>query len=458
MTRRVLDRRTLLRGAGGITIGLPLLDAMLPLAHVRAQAVLAPQRFGVFFSANGVVEYDWVPTGTENDFELSPNLAPLAPHKDDIVVLYGLDALSSYMQDGNPHDLSMAHMLTGALMRGETFGRAGHVLDGTVGGPSVDQALAAAIGGDTRLRSLELGVESTVTDLEPMVTRMSYAGPGDPRDPMDDPRQVFQRLFGESQTSAGEIERLHTARQSVLDVVLQDFDSVNLRVGASDREKLERHATAVREIEQRLGLPMSGENAACQIPEAPPDVAVELVDCTRNMMETQCVTGFPEVGRAQMDLMVLAMACDISRVVSLQWSTAESTTVHSQLGISAEHHEMSHDYANQIANMSAISTWYSEQFAYLLEQLKQVPEGDGSLLDNVLLFWPNELSQAQIHERKRLPYVLAGRAGGQLQTGRFLQYEGEPHNLLLASFMEMFGIPTEVFGEATFPGKLTGLV
>jgi hypothetical protein len=145
-------------------------------------------------------------------------------------------------------------------------------------------------------------------------------------------------------------------------------------------------------------------------------------------------------------------------VVSLQWSTAESTTVHSQLGISAEHHEMSHDYANQIANMSAISTWYSEQFAYLLEQLKQVPEGDGSLLDNVLLFWPNELSQAQIHERKRLPYVLAGRAGGQLQTGRFLQYEGEPHNLLLASFMEMFGIPTEVFGEATFPGKLTGLV
>jgi hypothetical protein len=125
MTRRVLDRRTLLRGAGGITIGLPLLDAMLPLAHVRAQAVLAPQRFGVFFSANGVVEYDWGPTGTENDFELSPNLAPLAPHKDDIVVLYGLDALSSYMQDGNPHDLSMAHMLHRAL---KTF----HVSEPTV--------------------------------------------------------------------------------------------------------------------------------------------------------------------------------------------------------------------------------------------------------------------------------------------------------------------------------------
>jgi hypothetical protein len=174
-------------------------------------------------------------------------------------------------------------------------------------------------------------------------------------------------------------------------------------------------------------------------------------------METQCVTGFPEIGRAQMDLMVLAFACDISRVVTLQWSTAESTTVHGQLGIEREHHDMSHDYANQIGNMSAITTWYAEQFAYLLGQLKQIPEGDGTLLDNMLMFWPNELSEAEVHDRRRLPYLLAGNVGGQLETGRYLQYDGTPHNHLLAKFFDFYGLDVPSFGEADYAGKITGL-
>jgi hypothetical protein len=165
-----------------------------------------------------------------------------------------------------------------------------------------------------------------------------------------------------------------------------------------------------------------------------------------------------DIGKAQMDLMVLAFACDLSRVVSLQWSTAESTIVHSQLDITGEHHLMSHDINTNSGSLTRINTWYAEQFAYLLTELKKIPEGDGTLLDNLLMFWPNELSQGEVHSRRGLPYLLAGRAGGQLESGRFLRYEGTPHNQLYASFLNLFGVSADGFGEPDFPGTLAGLV
>lgn len=453
MSRR-LHRHTLLRGAAGVAIGLPFLEAMLP-RPARGAPAQVPQRFAVFFSANGVIERDWLPSGTETDFVLGPSLAPLEPHRNDLVVLHGLNAETSYMQTANEHDLAMAHMLTAMRMRGSQVGRAGHIVDGTAGGPSIDQALAASIGGDTKLRSLELGVASTITDLEPMVIRMSYGGPGDPRTPMDDPQQVFTRLFGEGESSEDEIQRLHRQRRSVLDAVLTEFEAVNATLGYDDKQKLERHAAAIRDLERQLDL---GDTSGCQVPSSPPDVSTELFDCVRDGRPNKCLASFPEIGKAQMDLMVLALACDLTRVVSLQWSTAESTIVHEQLGISGEHHLMSHDLNSFSADLTRINTWYAAQFAYLLSELKKIPEGDGTLLDNLLLFWPNELSQGEIHSRRGLPYLLAGGAGGQLQTGRFLRYQGNPHNQLYTSFLNLFGIAATGFGEPDFPGTLAGLV
>ena len=455
MSRR-LPRRSLLRGAAGIAVALPFLDAMLP-RRANAQAALAPLRFGVMFSANGVIDADWTPTGGQKDFVLSTALAPLAPHRADINIVQGLNAETSYMQEGNPHDLAMAHMLTGMRMKSTTVGRAGHSVDGTAGGPSIDQALAKVIGSDTKLRSLELGVQSTITDLEPMVTRMSYGGPNDPRTPLDDPKQVFARLFGDTLASQAEIDALHKRQKSVLDAVLTEFNSVNATLGYDDKQKLERHAAAVRDIERQLDLMNMPMGAGCKIPPAAPDVSVQVYDCTRDGRPTKCLTGFPEIGKVQMDLMVLAMACDLSRVVSLQWSTAESTTVHSQLGISDEHHLMSHDIANKAPLMTKVNTWYAEQFAYLLAEMKKIPEGAGTLLDNTLLFWPNELSQAEVHLRRNLPYVLAGKAQGKVPTGRYLKYQGDPHNKLLATFLNIFGIPATSFGEAMYPGTLSGI-
>lgn len=456
MSRR-LHRRSLLRGAAGVALALPFLDAMLP-RHAAAQAAAMPLRFGVFFSSNGVIDADWTPQGGEKDFTLSTSLAPLAPHRADINIVQGLNAESSYLQEGNPHDLAMAHMLTGMRMQGSNFGRAGHILDGTAGGPSVDQALAKVIGGQTKLRSLELGVQSTITDLEPMVTRMSYGGPNDPRTPLDDPKQVFTRLFGDTLASQAEIEALHKRQKSVLDAVLAEFNAVNATLGYDDKQKLERHAEAIRDIERQLDLMSMPTGAGCKVPTMPPTVDVNsFYDCTRDGRPNKCLAGFDVIGKAQMDLMVLALACDLTRVASLQWSTAESTIVHSHINLVDEHHLMSHDIKNKAPLMTKVNVWYAQQFAYLLSELKKIPEGNGTLLDNLLLFWPNELSQAEVHDRRNLPYVLAGKAQGKVPTGRYLKYKGDPHNKLLATFMNIFGVNVNGFGEAMFPGVLPGI-
>ena len=139
-------------------------------------------------------------------------------------------------------------------------------------------------------------------------------------------------------------------------------------------------------------------------------------------------------------------------------STAESTTVHSHAGVTGEHHRMSHDLGTYGNDLKKVDTWFSEQFAYLLSEMKKIDEGDKTLLDNSLIFFPNELSQGESHDRRDMPYLLAGKAGGQLQTGRYLTYQGEPHNKLYTTFLNMFGVEAQGFGEADYPGALTGLV
>ncbi len=460
MKHRRLTRRTLLRGTAGISVGLSFLEAMRPTSS-SAQTGTSPQRFGVFFGPNGVIVDSWKPTGGETDFVLSPTLEPLQPHRDDIVVLSGVGAETSYMQNGNPHDLSMAHMLTAMRMRVNSLGRADHVISGTAGGPSIDQALAQAIGGETKLRSLELGVESTTSALEPMVLRMSYAGPDDPRTPIDEPKQAFTRMFGDTEAGESEIEELHRKRASVLDAVLDEFNAVDAALGYDDRQRLERHASAIRDLENQLTA-VSTDNAMCASPEAP-TVTAELVDCVTNEhsatpMNAKCLASFEEIGKAQMDLMVLAFACDLSRVVTLQWSTAESTTVHSHAGVTGEHHRMSHDLGTYNNDLKKVDHWFAEQFAYLLSEMKKVDEGDGTLLDHSLMFFPNELSHGEAHSRRDLPYVLAGKAGGQLSTGRYLKYNNQPHNKLYTSFLNLFGVDATGFGESDFPGTLPDLV
>jgi hypothetical protein len=454
-----LPRRTVLRGAC-VALALPFLDAMRPRV-ATAQAAAAPKRFVVFFSANGTIKDQWQPSGTETSFTMSPILKPLETHQSDLLIMRGLNNEASYIYDPNAHDTSMATMLTGnALVIGPSgTGRAGHVLDGGAAGPSIDQEIARVIGGTTKLPSLELGVQSTTTILEPMPLRMSYRGaPGNAKSvPLeDDPRKVFSRLFMDTSGPSAEVDALKTQRKSVLDFVLRDFNRLTGKVGAADRQKLERHATTVREYE--LTLEKLGTSLDCTVPASGPTVSLDPVDCVQDGRPAKCFGDFEALGKAQMDNLVLSLACDLTRVVTLQWSTAESTVHFKWLNVAGEHHLMSHDARGNREDLIKINIWYAERFKYLLDAMKAETDEGGSLLDSSVVLWANELSDGDVHNRRDLGWIIAGKGGGAIRPGRSVQYErSTTTNQLFSSLMTMFGSPTETFGASQFKGTLSGL-
>lgn len=453
-----LSRRTVLRGAG-VALALPFLDAMRPRTASAQNAV--PKRFVVFFSSNGTIKDQWQPTGTETAFTLSPILAPLEAHKSDLLIMRGLNNEASYLYDPNAHDTSMATMLTGdkLLVGPSGTGRAGHVLDGTCAGPSIDQEIARVIGGETKLPSLELGVQSTTTILEPMPLRMCYRGtPGNAKSvpPEDDPGRVFERLFMDAGSSDAAIEALKQQRRSVLDFVLGDFERLRAKVGAEDRQKLERHANTVREFE--LSLDNIKGTLDCEVPSTAPTVSRDPVDCVMDGRPGKCFGDFTELGKAQMNLLTLALACDLTRVVTLQWSTAESTVFFRWLNVKGEHHLMSHDARGNREDLIKINTWYAERFNELLTSLKAETDADGPILDSSVVLWANELSDGDIHNRRDLGWIIAGKGNGAIRTGRSVQYDRSVlTNHLFASLMTMFGSPTTRFGAQQFSGTLSGL-
>ena len=390
---RQLSRRTMLKGALGVGVALPWLEIMMPKTLRAQSAAPAPKRFGVFFSPCGTIPENWrsiatgttaaIPSGT-TDFTLSPILQPLAPYQNDIVVLRGVNMESAnapkYGLMANVHDQGMTHMLTGiGLKKGPAgAGRANHFLDGSAGGPSIDQHIAEAIGGDTLLPSLELGVESTDTFLEVLVTRMCY-GPVDPNDsygraipvpPVDDPIQAYTRLFGTTQTgTAGQVLQSLKNKQSVLDYVSADYMDLKGKLGADDSAKLDQHLSNIRDIESRLVklIVYPALNSCPGVGDITP-VSPARQKCLRDQdlrtpaelaMQTPnfCVTNFREIGALQMDIMVLALTCDLTRVASLQWSTAESTVIHEWLPLeyqgTREHHMMTHNETVAVSTMAA---------------------------------------------------------------------------------------------------------
>jgi hypothetical protein len=544
---RQVSRRALLKGALGVGVALPWLEVMMPRSS-RAQAATSPLRFGVFFSPCGTIPENWRPTAlnptvatpsatspaVSTDFTLSRMLKPLEPFQNDIVVLRGVSMESTngkYGPIANVHDQGMTHMLTATgLVKGPAgAGRANHFLDGSAGGPSIDQHIAQAIGGQTLLPSIELGVESTDTFLETLVTHMIY-GSVDPNDPykraaqippVDDPVQIYTRLFGTAQQgSQAQVVAALKNRQSVLDYVVSDYGDLMGKVGSQDRAKLDQHLTNIRDIEGRLTKLINNPGAyTCSGAGDITPVSPARQKCLRdqdlrtpaelmNQAPNYCVTNYVEIGKLQMDLMILAFACDITRVASMQWSTAESTVIHTWLpdfGLPAlqyagtkEHHMLTHNETAGVSVMASkvdsataagiredltnVGIWYAMQFAYMVGKLKGIQEANGkSLLDNMLLFWTNELGVGGTHAYTNVPYVLAGSAGGQLQTGRYIDFWGEdparptgvdptipydfgnvygkgaPHNKLFVSMLKMFGINENTFGIPDFAGPLPGL-
>ncbi len=439
------NRRNFLRGAGGVAVALPFLGAM----SEPASAAPFPKRFIAFFTGLGQVKTAWAPTGTEKNFTLGPVLAPLAKHQSKLLILEGIDMESAYHGPGDPHQQGIAQSLSATeLQSGDLFPYAcdPSAMVGWGGGISLDQRLANQLGQKTKFPSLELGVQVQYTNVS---SRLSYKGAAQPVPPEDSPHQLFTRLFGDLTADPKSLQRLRATRHAVLDSVQDDAKSLALRLGAEDKAKLAHHLEAIHSIASRLDAP--GElGGVCAVP----DVGGEI--------DVYASENYPAIGRLQMDLLAMSLACDLTRVGSLQWTSTQAGKVFSWLGQSETHHSLSHspltdvDRQNQLV---AIGNWHSKQLAYLMDKLASFPEGNGTVLDNTLILWCSDIAQGQSHARRDMPYVLAGGAGGALSMGRYLKYGGDHHNNLLVSILNAMDVPDTTFGNPDYcTGPLPKLI
>ncbi|HEX6765010.1 MAG TPA: DUF1552 domain-containing protein [Polyangiaceae bacterium] len=433
-------RRSFLHGALAGAVGLPWLETFSEKT-ANAAAPL-PKRFIAMFSPNGTIYPRWVPSGTETSFTLSPILTPLAPHQSDLVVVAGVDQMGA---GGDGHQNGMSGMLTGGGLLPGRFAGVGAPPAGWCESASVDQRLADVIGRGLPFRSLELGVQVGPAD---NWGRMVYRGRNRPLPPREDPARTFDDVFGAAVLDPAERERRATRRQSILDRVTGDITRLSGEVSAADKQRLDAHLSYLREVEDRLAAQSQGINA-CSVPARP---------ATPSGPEA-----YGQTGDLQIDLLVLALACGQTRVATLQWSRSVSDIRFTWLGIDEGHHSLSHmpdtDTMAQ-DKLTRINTWYAERFASLIAKLKSYPEGNGTLFDQCLLLWCNELAKGNVHSRVDAPYVLAGSAGGALRTGRFLQYSGDvPHNNLLVSILNTLGVADTTFGRREWcTGPLTGFL
>jgi len=426
MTKGV-SRRGFLAGLGASVLAGPFVRLLLPGAG-RARAAVPParaKRLLVLFSPNGTIPDRWRPTPTtDGGLAFAPGsiLEPLAAHRDELLVLGGLD-----FHNATNHEGGMAAMLTN-----------GGGLQTASSGRSVDQVVAAAIGGGTRFASLELGVQTSAWG-GGVQTRMSYSGPGSFVTPDDDPLHVFDRLFGD--VLGDDAAKRRARRQSVLDLVNGELVDLHGRLGRAEQLKLEAHLQALRDVERAV---LAADAGSCS--PAPLDLPGGV---------TYDNDRFPDLVRAQMRLAVTALSCGLTRVASLQLAHTIAPTVFSWEGLSDGHHTLSHSGdgdADGVADFVTAERWFAEQVAFLIELLRQTPDPDApdsdrTLLDETLVLWAKEMGDSRLHVCTSVPFVLIGPAGGAVRTGRYLDLGGRSHAHLLVSVCQAFGLPLETFGD-----------
>jgi hypothetical protein len=455
------SRRNLLRGSLAATALWPLLDARRAVGQAAE-----PTRLVVFSTPNGTRNSLFWPTGSETDFQLNKITSPLEAYKSKLTFLKGI-RLNDSLQNGalggtlgSEHARGTGGMLTARpLNSGSEFESFGNTTSGWGSGQSIDQYLAQRLDPPTTFKSLQLGVHVRDTEVR---ARISYSASNQPIPPREDPKDVFKALFGAATpatpgVSDPALERLWAQRKSVFDLSAAETNRVMQLVGSEDRLKLEAHLTAMRDVEQRLvGTPGAGGGGSSSTSGCTPPT---MVDVDLNVDDE-----YAKAGQLQMDLAAAALACDQTRIVTLQWSYAESEHLFQFLGKSGNHHVISHDFSTSGANFdayNAIQTWYAEQLAYFLGKLDSYQEGARTLLDNTLVFWATEIGESTQHDLTLMPYVLAGGAGGQIATGRLLDFSQNrrDNNQLLVSIAHALGATDLTsFGDASgATGPLPGL-
>ncbi len=438
-----ISRRTLLRGVGTV-VALPFLEAMTPKSLAGVGEARPPRRMAFLYVPNGAIMSDWTPQTEGSDFELPPILQPLASLRDDLLVLSGLtcDKARANGDGGGDHARASSAFLTGCQAR-KTAGA------NFRSGISADQVAAKRLGEQTRLPSLELGIEryrgsgncdsgySCVYE-----HTMSWRSPTSPLPNEVDPRLIFERLFAERPNDPARLKR-NRLRTSVLDAVLDDAKGLENKLGGSDRRKLDQYLSCVRELELRIA------RAETLPPVQPPEDAVRPSGMPAELSEHI---------RLICDLMVMAFQTDVTRVITCMFAREGSEQKYRMVGVNEGHHELTHHRNDpvKIAKVKTINTYHMQQFAYFIGKLKSIPEGEGTLLDNCMIAYGSGNSDGNRHTHENLPLLVAGKGGGTLKTGRHIRYPIEtPVNNLWLAMLDRMGTPTESLGDST--GVLQGL-
>jgi hypothetical protein len=428
----------------GTVVALPMLEAMLPGSKLMGATLGAtatkefPKRVAFVYVPNGINMAKWTPDKVGADYELSPTLAPLAPHQADFSVLSGLTHKNAFGNGdgGGDHARASATYLTGCHPKKSA--------SDIHAGISVDQVAANKIGDQTRLPSLELscdrGQEAGSCDSGYSCAyqfNISWRSETQPMNPEIEPKVAFDRLFGGGTTAealAAQAQRDHYD-QSVLDLVQDQAKSFQTKLGTTDRRKLDEYFTSIRDVERRIQ--MNGT-----APPAVPDGA---------MGDLNADYTFERHMKLMFDLMTLSFQTDTTRVASFLVSHDGGNRPYPFINVAQGHHHISH-HRNQpdaLARLAIIDNWHVKQFAYFLEKLKSVKEGDGNLLDNSMIVYGAGISDGNSHSHDDLPTILAGRVAGTLTPGRHLQFDSAPMSNLYVSLLNRLGVSTQRFGDST---------
>jgi len=425
-------RRDFLRDLGLSAAALPFLTS-LPSFEFETKG-LRKQRLVILFSPDGIVPNTFWPDKVGTGFDLKESLKPLEAFRDRTLVLRGV--CDRVRGDGDNHMRGIGCLLTGTeLFPGNVQGGS-DTPAGWASGLSIDQEiknyLQKSAATRTRFGSLEFGV--MVPDHADTWTRMVYAGPNKPIAPIDDPYQMFGKLYGQLKDQE--------SLKSVLDDLRDDLAKVKRNVSAADRKILDEHTTLVREMEREI-LSARTVDVGHRVPQIEPGVRQEN-------------DNIPKISKLQIDLLVSSFVADAARVATLQYTNSVGQARMTWLGIKEGQHDLSHEPdSNQEAQdkLTKINEWYCSQVAYLAQRLAETkePDGHGTLLDNTLIVWTNELGKGNSHTLEDIPFVLVG-GGLGFRMGRSLKYDRLPHNRLLMAFAHGFGHRVKQFGNPDFCG------
>src|SRR5436309_8472458 len=435
IAKKAIPRRTVLRGIGA-TLALPLLDSMVPALSALARTSARPvNRFGVMYVVNGMIMQNWTPAAEGAGYELTPTLASLAPHRSRLSVLSNLACVPMAGRPGGAHAKASTRFLTDVSPpTSETW------LDA---GISMDQIVAQETGKRTQLASLELAIESGETAGAcdtgfacPYTNTISWKSQNTPLPTQNNPRIIFERLFGDSGSTDPKV-RLARIRQqrSVLDSVRQEIARMQGALPRTDRVKLTEYFDAIRDVEQRI-----------QIAEAQSDEQLPLVDHPAGIPAS-----WEDHVMLMFDLQVLAYRCDLTRVITLMLGHEHSGMTYPQIGVPDAHHPITHHQQEpeKVAKVARINAYHVKMFAAYLEKLKSTPDGGGTLLDHTTMMYGAGIADSNSHSPYNLPIILAGGGAGHLKGGRHIRFKNMPLANLHLTLLDQFGVHRDHIGDST---------